>query len=386
VNDVAESNGARAAGGNLIAVFRAELPRMATEFKAALPSHITVEKFTRVIQTAVAGNPDLLKMDRRALWKACVQAAQDGLLPDGKQGAIVPRWNAKARCLEPAWQPMAAGIRVKARNSGEIGTWDIEVVHANDDFDYELGDDPFIRHKPKLANRGDLVAAYSICTLKSGEKTRNVMGIDEIRQIRDEYSESWKAYKAGRVKTTPWLTAEGEMSKKTILHRHAKSIPMSTDLEAIVHRAGTFDSVLPNAQIEHDPARVMRTMTNRLDMLAADDHSPENSETIEHDPQTGEIQESGGSTPENEVLGTSVQEVSNSVAADPPAASKPDDDDFKHGKIIAKGLIAAEGGSGELREFFRTIEPEDNAIVTNEDRKRLGSIAKKRDAEIGSAK
>jgi recombination protein RecT len=388
MNDVSN---APTGGGSALQVFRAELPRMTAEFKAALPSHISVAKFTRVIQTAVAGNPDLLKMDRRALWKAAIQAATDGLLPDGKQGAIVPRWNGRTRCLEPAWQPMAAGVRIKARNTGEIGTWDVEAVYANDAFEFELGDDPFIRHRPALSNRGDLVAVYSICTLKGGEKSRVVMGVDEIYQIRNEYSESWKAFEAKKIKKTPWHDSPGEMAKKTVLHRHSKSLPMSTDLEDVVHRAGTFDAALPNAKIEQDPARVMRTMTDRLDMLAADP-SPESSQTIEHDPQTGEIQESGGGTPENEAPGPSVPEVSNDAAAAPPtaaastSASAADDADFRHGKLIGKGLICAEGGAKDLDDYFRDLDTEDQALITPADRKRLSAIAQKRDQEMKAGK
>src|SRR3546814_9174090 len=75
---------------------------------------IPVEKFHRVAVTAISSNPDLLNVDRTSLFGALMKAAQDGLLPDGREGAIVP-FKGKA-----SWMPMVAGIMKKVRNSGEI--------------------------------------------------------------------------------------------------------------------------------------------------------------------------------------------------------------------------------------------------------------------------
>ena len=155
-------------GGGALTVLRTELGAMLPEIQNALPAHISKEKFGRVAMTAIQGNPELLEVDRRSVWKACLQAAQDGLLPDGKEGAIVVRWSPKGKMA--AWQPMIAGVRKKAQNAGLISTWDVDAVYANDEFEYEKGDNPFIRHKPALTNRGALVAAYSIATLKDGSK------------------------------------------------------------------------------------------------------------------------------------------------------------------------------------------------------------------------
>src|SRR5687768_9095425 len=114
-----------------VTVFRQTIsqPAMRQQIKMALPSHISVEKFERVATTAVQTNPDLLnpqKVDRRSLFGALVRAAQDGLLPDGREGAIIP-FKGKA-----AWMPMVAGIMKKVRNSGEIASWDAFPVFEKD--------------------------------------------------------------------------------------------------------------------------------------------------------------------------------------------------------------------------------------------------------------
>jgi recombination protein RecT len=221
---------------NAVAELRHQLGGMEDQFKAALPAHIPVERFARIVMTAVQNNPELIECDRRSLWNSAMKAAQDGLLPDGREGAMVVRRDKKSPTGKSVnWQPMIAGIRKKARNSGEIATWDAHEVCENDAFEFELGDEPFIRHKPALDNRGKIIAAYSICTLKSGEKTREVMGIGEMHAIRDR-SDAWKAFKAGYIKSTPWSTDEGEMCRKTVARRHSKVIPTSTDLDDLIRR------------------------------------------------------------------------------------------------------------------------------------------------------
>jgi len=213
---------------------RQELVKMGGDFQAALPRHIPLERFQTVVVTAVQNNPELLECDRRSFWNACRKAAQDGLLPDGREGSIIVRMSGAKKLAN--WQIMVAGIRKKVRNSDEIATWDVHLVHQNDEFQYELGDNPHIAHRPALGNRGPIIAAYSIATLKSGERSREVMTIDEIFAIRDRYSDAWKAFKANKIKSTPWNDSVGEMAKKTVARRHSKVLPMNTDLDELMRR------------------------------------------------------------------------------------------------------------------------------------------------------
>ena len=57
--------------------------------KDLLPPHITIDKFIRVIKTAVNQNMDLLNAERTTLFQSCFQCAQDGLLPDGREASFV---------------------------------------------------------------------------------------------------------------------------------------------------------------------------------------------------------------------------------------------------------------------------------------------------------
>lgn len=215
--------------------FRKEAMSMETEFSKALPPHIPKERFMRVlttaVQTSMASNyTNLLECDRRSLWQAAMRAAQDGLLADGREGAILP-YMGKAQ-----WVPMVAGIRKKARNSGEISTWDVHCVYKNDHFVLRLGDAPSIEHTYDLAQeRGELIGAYSVALLKDGSKSYEVMSIAEIHAIRNR-SQAWQAYVAKKIKSTPWATDEAEMARKTVAKRHAKQLPSSADLDDLMRR------------------------------------------------------------------------------------------------------------------------------------------------------
>ena len=222
----------------IIEQIRGDLHKMAGQFEAVLPAHIPVDRFIRVVMTAVQNNRDLLACRRQSLLNACIKAATDGLIPDGREGAIVPFGESEdggPKSEQAQWMPMIGGIRKKARNSGELSDWYAHVVYQGDEFDYELGDNPHIRHKPAL-NGGrtrPITHAYSIAKLKDGTISREVMNIAEIEEIRKRYS---------RARRGPWSdpVAYPEMVRKTVLRNHSKSLPMSTDLDTVIRRDDVF--------------------------------------------------------------------------------------------------------------------------------------------------
>ena len=261
-----------------VAVIRKHIGSMESQFAAALPKHIPVDRFMRVVMTAVQNNPDLLGADRQSFFNAAVKAAQDGLLPDGREGALVPF---RGRVT---WMPMVAGIRKKVRNSGEITTWDCHVVYENDEFQFQLGDQPRVHHTYDLKiDRGKIVGVYSVARLKDGSLSYEVMSVGDVYAIRDR-SDAWKAFVAKKIKSTPWSTDEAEMFRKTAAKRHAKVLPLSTDLDDLLRR----DDELYNfkeAQEEAKAALPRPSNAALLDRFAAGPAAV--TETV--DPQTGEI-------------------------------------------------------------------------------------------------
>jgi recombination protein RecT len=211
--------------------FEQQMDEYTPQMEAALPAHIPVERFKRVVITAINQSPDLAQADRRSLFTSCVRAAQDGLLPDGREAALVI-FNTKDKATntwvkQVQYMPMVGGLIKRMRNSGEMASVATYVVHENDAFEYELGDDPKIEHRPALSNRGKPVAAYAIIKLTNGEILREVMSLEEIEAVRSVSRAKDKG---------PWVDWWGEMARKTVLRRCSKRAPGSSDLDELMKR------------------------------------------------------------------------------------------------------------------------------------------------------
>ncbi|WP_424627567.1 recombinase RecT [Bradyrhizobium sp. SYSU BS000235] len=218
---------------NPLVAFKQHLDERMGELQFALPAHITPERFQRVALTALQRNNKLLACTKQSLWNACLLAAQDGLLPDGREGAIVPygtNADGKKQADIATWMPMIEGLRKKARNSGEILNWEVHAVRARDHFRFALGDDAFIEHEPYFGpgDPGGLIGVYSIATLKDGIKSRDVMTAHDVMKIKAKSSAS----------KGPWSDPDffNEMAKKTVARRHYKQLPHSSDLDDIMRR------------------------------------------------------------------------------------------------------------------------------------------------------
>lgn len=258
---------------------RSSLTKMGDQFKMALPPQISPERFQRVSITAVQQNPELLEADRHSLFGACMKAAQDGLLPDGREAALVVYNDRKVGKKVVQYMPMVSGIMKKVRNSGEISTWSVHVVKEGDEFEFQLGDDERIHHKPKISGAGQTIGAYSIVTMKSGEKSRDFMSIEQIEAIRTR-SKS-KDY-------GPWVTDFDEMCKKTVTRRHSKRLPMSTDLDELIRRDDDMIDISPQREAAPiQPEEKSQPKPSRLQALIAG--SAQRIEPAEIDRETGEI-------------------------------------------------------------------------------------------------
>jgi recombination protein RecT len=202
--------------------FRGDFQRMSGEIAAALPPHIPPERFMRVVVTAVNADPALLDADRKSLFEASMRSAQDGLLPDKREGALVIFKN------RVQWMPMIAGILKKVRNSGELVSIGAHVVYENDRFAYVLGDEERIEHEPKMDGpRGKARAVYAIAKTKDGGIYREVMSLEEVEKVR-------KVSRAAN--NGPWVEWWEEMARKTVLRRLAKRLPMSSDMDDLMRR------------------------------------------------------------------------------------------------------------------------------------------------------
>jgi recombination protein RecT len=243
---------------------------MKKQFLMALPPQIPIERFVRVAMTAISKAPDIADCTRESLYGAFMAAAQDGLLPDGREAAIV-KYGTAAQ-----YMPMARGILKKIRNSGELGMIHVELIHRDEEFTYHVDENgPHLFHKPQVfGSKGVIDGVYAIAKTKDGESYIEVMNREEVEEVRAIS----KAKNAG-----PWTQWWGEMAKKTVIRRLSKRLPMSTDLDDLIRRDDQLHDVEAKV-IDTDPkAAGKKGQPNRLQTLLGGDET-EPTIIIDEDP------------------------------------------------------------------------------------------------------
>lgn len=237
---------------NPMETLRAQLERRSDELKRALPQHIPPERFIRVVQTAASLNPDLLTVNRQSLWNSCMRAAQDGLLPDGREGAIVPfrdnndRSPTKGQTLAQ-WMPMTYGILKRFRNSGQFKSVTANIVHEKDEFEYWIDEHgEHIKHIP-ISDEGKPIKAYAVAVLKGGGTMIKVMSHADIEKRRA----------VSKAKDGPmWREWWDEAAMKTVLRNLAKRLPTSSDLDDLIRRDDALYSF--DTAAEHRTGNIAR--------------------------------------------------------------------------------------------------------------------------------
>ena len=98
-----------------------------------------------------------------------------------------------------------------------------ETVYENDVFQYELGLNPKLVHKPALENRGDIKLFYAVYKLQNGGLGISVMTKADMDSHAREYSKGFES------SYSPWKTNYEEMAKKTVIRKALKYAPLRTD-------------------------------------------------------------------------------------------------------------------------------------------------------------
>ncbi len=247
-------------------VLQGQLTRMSGEFKMALPSHITSDKFQRTIMTAVQQNPDLMIADRRSLLMAATKCATDGLLPDGREAAFVI-FNTKVKVKKRKddgseftaeewtklvqYMPMRAGVQKRAYNTGKVSSLQGHIIHENDQFVWHQGTEEKLEHKPLFpGDRGKPIGAYAVAHIKGEE--RPLFRVMDRNRIE-------KARAVSKSKDGPaWTQWWDEMAIKTVIRNLAKDLPAAAEIEEVARRddevpapgetTETIDAVLTDEQ------------------------------------------------------------------------------------------------------------------------------------------
>ena len=243
---------------------------MQGEIAKALPSVITPERFTRMVFTALSSNPKLQECTPQSFLGAMMAAAQMGTEVNTSLGQayILPYYN-KGK-MEATYILGYRGLIDLAYRSGEIKSIQAHEVYENDEFSYEYGLEPKLRHVPAKTDRGEVTHFYAVFTTKDGGFGFEVMSIEDVRAFARKYSKSF-----GNA-SSPWTTNFNAMAKKTLLKQILKYAPLKTEFV----RGITQDETI------HDTIGADMTLEETRQV----ESDGEISETVEYvDTETGEV-------------------------------------------------------------------------------------------------
>jgi recombination protein RecT len=228
------------------------LKRQENEFAALLKASGTdIKKFMNNAIMAVNDKPEIKKgeVTTRSVFAVCSRAANDGVVLDGKEAALVIGWNGRTKQKEAQYRLMAAGVMKQIRRSPDIVFIACQVVHENDVCTIDFVTDGIpVKHEIDLKRgRGEPIGAYVVAKLATGEWTSpEYMSKEEIEAVRDGYSAKDKDGNFSKM----WTASPGEAWRKTVLHRAKKRLPISdAKAEEVLRRdedddfsiSGTFD-------------------------------------------------------------------------------------------------------------------------------------------------
>lgn len=256
-----------------LAIVESSLAEYRPEFERLLAGTVDPEVFMSVATEAFRSNEKLLKIALTApdsLMKALHDAAALKLVPNGVLGSayIVPRWNSKTRRDEAYFQAGYRGLVDLIIRSGKVSHVESRVVYEQDDFELVYGTSPNLKHVPFVdGNRGKVRGAYAVGFMLDGSTVVEFMTAAQIDAIRK---------RSPAKDSGPWVTDYEEMSRKTVVRRLAKSLPMSVEVQRAIElddRANGAEETIV-ATVEQAPEA--RSLAGRIRSQLASKEEPKN--------------------------------------------------------------------------------------------------------------
>lgn len=173
---------------------------MEPQIKKALPEVITPERFTRMALSALNTTPKLNECTPMSFLAALMNAAQLGLEPNTPLGqAFLIPYNNKGE-MECQFQLGYKGLIDLSYRNPNMQIITAHTVYENDEFEYELGLNPCLNHRPTLGERGEIRLFYGLFKLTNGGFGFEVMSKTAMDDFAKEYSKAFDS------SFSPWRT------------------------------------------------------------------------------------------------------------------------------------------------------------------------------------
>lgn len=219
--------------------FKDELAR-ALPNRAIQSGIITPDHIVRLARTMIMASDALLKCSPLSITACVIESAQLGLELEKVMGhAYLVPFSGECTLIVGY-----RGFMHLAYQSGATSSISAEIVRRGDKFKRVLGTRRELQHAPGPIPKDDKsdnwLGAYAVVEFLSGRTDFEYMEKVQIEAARNR-SNSWRSWIKFK-KSTPWVTDEAEMWRKTPVRRLAKRLPMSTtDKRAELLRAVMID-------------------------------------------------------------------------------------------------------------------------------------------------
>ncbi len=207
--------------------FPALLKQSVNEIARALPAHLSADRMARIALTTFRRTPKLANCDPRSVLACVIQAAQLGLEPDTLGRSYIIPYGNEASFI-PGWK----GLVDLMNRSGQGTVW-TGAVFKGDEFDWQLGDSPHVKHKPRgEAEPAMMTHVYAIGRVKGAEwPVIEVWTAERVAKHRDRYNKVGKRH---------YSFENWEMyARKVVLLQVMKYMPCSAEL---VHAMALSDA------------------------------------------------------------------------------------------------------------------------------------------------
>ena len=189
--------------------------------------YMTPEKIVRSAIASAVKTPKLYDCTKISWAIALMQAGIIGLEvgPPFNHACFIPYKDSKNNCINCTFQPMYQGLIYLAMDSGIVTYVDARTVYNDDDFEFEYGSSPFIRHRValngKVRSNDDIKCFYSVIKTKGSDTPLiKVMSKAEVDAIRARA-------KGGDSSFSPWNSDYADMGQKTVYKKNQKYAPIA---------------------------------------------------------------------------------------------------------------------------------------------------------------
>ena len=160
-------------------------------------------RVTLAVRRQVANTPLLRDCTVESIARAALDAHIAGLMPDGREGYLIPRRNKKLGIIECHFLASWRGLQSIACEDGGFRAVTAEVVREHDSFKWRAGLNPVLEHEPARKNPGRNILSYAIGWPKDGsDPVFVVVDGDDIRAARATGGKVWKTHEAAMYRKT----------------------------------------------------------------------------------------------------------------------------------------------------------------------------------------